>query len=530
MTAPASPSSGRDRSAARTHAPAAASARGESSRSPSARAPVSAVTAIATSRLKGKSQPPGRRKKAAATATEAARAARIGARNRRDNAESAARWTRVIAAHRPRRAGSDGPAGRVDDRGQPGAERAVMEMEVPIEPFALGEAPRDHQLAPAVHVRLDPAVPGDGRERAEDDEWHRRRQDRPSAVCRLPPFDSRRIPPVQEKMATRNPFARAIASATSRLWFPAALATTRNLPRALMHRGGRALASVYYRMRPKYLRAARRNLAVILGAPEDSDPVRRAALDMVVSHFLAWVDFLHFATRSPEEAARLVEGVVGLLADRRGPARRARRAAPDGAPRQLGGRRSDARPRQPADPRRPRARHLPGRRARAAPPPRALRGRGDPRRPQLRADPVRPESARPERHRRDAGRPRLRQHRRRRAVLRPRRLLSPRARCAWRWRRVRPCCRRSSCVSPTGGIARSSRNPCAIETDGDRDAALRTNLLRYVALLERYVREYPDQWYCFYPFWDDPSRKVIDRPDSGRRRPGGRATTGGAGR
>ena len=41
---------------------------------------------------------------------------------------------------------------------------------------------------------------------------------------------------------------------------------------------------------------------------------------------------------------------------------------------------------------------------------------------------------------------------------------------------------------------------------GDRDAALRENVARYVAILERYVRERPEQWYCFYPFWDDPSR------------------------
>jgi KDO2-lipid IV(A) lauroyltransferase len=49
--------------------------------------------------------------------------------------------------------------------------------------------------------------------------------------------------------------------------------------------------------------------------------------------------------------------------------------------------------------------------------------------------------------------------------------------------------------------------PLAIETSGDRDDALRENLRRYAELLERYVREYPEQWYCFYPFWDDPSRK-----------------------
>jgi KDO2-lipid IV(A) lauroyltransferase len=51
-------------------------------------------------------------------------------------------------------------------------------------------------------------------------------------------------------------------------------------------------------------------------------------------------------------------------------------------------------------------------------------------------------------------------------------------------------------------------DPLPIERDGDRDTLLRRNIERYVAILERYVRQYPEQWYCFYPFWDDPSRKA----------------------
>ena len=51
--------------------------------------------------------------------------------------------------------------------------------------------------------------------------------------------------------------------------------------------------------------------------------------------------------------------------------------------------------------------------------------------------------------------------------------------------------------------------------DRDRRATAtrrsRRNLRRYVAILERYVREYPEQWYCFYPFWDDPSREGPQR-------------------
>ena len=66
-------------------------------------------------------------------------------------------------------------------------------------------------------------------------------------------------------MASRNPLLRALGAATSRLWFPAALATARNLPRPFMHGGGRILANAYYAARPKYLRAARANLSIIRG-------------------------------------------------------------------------------------------------------------------------------------------------------------------------------------------------------------------------------------------------------------------------
>src|SRR4051794_18156567 len=108
-------------------------------------------------------------------------------------------------------------------------------------------------------------------------------------------------------MATRNPLARALASAASRLWFPAARFTARSIPRPLMHRGGRLLARAYYLTRPKYLRAARSNLSIILGLPESDRAVRERALGMVASHFGAWVDFLRFATRPPEDSARLIE-------------------------------------------------------------------------------------------------------------------------------------------------------------------------------------------------------------------------------
>jgi hypothetical protein len=45
-----------------------------------------------------------------------------------------------------------------------------------------------------------------------------------------------------------------------------------------------------------------------------------------------------------------------------------------------------------------------------------------------------------------------------------------------------------------------------------------------VTILEDYVRRYPTQWYCFYPFWDDPSRK--ESPGAAAPRPPRRASRG----
>ncbi len=39
---------------------------------------------------------------------------------------------------------------------------------------------------------------------------------------------------------------------------------------------------------------------------------------------------------------------------------------------------------------------------------------------------------------------------------------------------------------------------------GERMAEIEAGMRRYVADLEALVRRHPSQWYCFYPFWDDP--------------------------
>ena len=41
---------------------------------------------------------------------------------------------------------------------------------------------------------------------------------------------------------------------------------------------------------------------------------------------------------------------------------------------------------------------------------------------------------------------------------------------------------------------------------GERGPAIEAGLRAYVADLEALIRRHPSQWYCFYPFWDDPAR------------------------
>ena len=43
---------------------------------------------------------------------------------------------------------------------------------------------------------------------------------------------------------------------------------------------------------------------------------------------------------------------------------------------------------------------------------------------------------------------------------------------------------------------------------GLRLAAIEAGMRTYVAELEALIRRHPSQWYCFYPFWDDPARNA----------------------
>lgn len=325
----------------------------------------------------------------------------------------------------------------------------------------------------------------------------------PALDSRLPTLDYR---PVQDKMASRNPVVRALASATSHLWFPFSLFCARHLPRRAIYAAARATTSRYMRGRQKYVAALRANLAQILGAPEDSPEVERKVRELIDAHFFAWADFLHFATRPAEQAARLVENVVGFdrILQARARGKGALLVTAHLGNWEVGGLML-AEVKQPIHvvlvpdifPAVERAR-------------RRLHERGG-----VTEIPIDRSFA-----------PTL-------AVLRA---LNGNAIVAMQGDRdfnntgiavpffgrkayfprgpFRVAMATEATVLPAfvvrvpdGRYRAIIEDPLPIDRDGDREAALRRNIERYVSILERYVRQYPEQWYCFYPFWDDPSRQ-----------------------
>jgi Kdo2-lipid IVA lauroyltransferase/acyltransferase len=312
---------------------------------------------------------------------------------------------------------------------------------------------------------------------------------------------------MQEKMASRNRLVRAVASATSRIWFPAVLAAARAVPRGLASPVSRAVGGAYFRFRPKYRRAIQANLSIILGLPPESPEVEAAAAEMVRGHSSAWFDFLRFVLAPPEQSATLVEGVIGFsrLVEARLKGKGVLLLTAHLGNWEIGSFML-ARVRQPIH---------------------------------VVLVPDRFPGVERERRRLHAGAgvteipvdrtiaPTL-------AVLRA---LEGNAIVAMQGDRdfdntgvavpffgrdayfprgpLRVAMATSAVVLPAfivrvpdGRYRALIDEPLEIETDGRRDDALRRNLERYVAVLERFVRLYPDQWYCFYPFWDDPSRRA----------------------
>jgi KDO2-lipid IV(A) lauroyltransferase len=258
--------------------------------------------------------------------------------------------------------------------------------------------------------------------------------------------------------------------------------------------------------RAKYLAALRANLARILDRPEDSSEVDAKVRQMVDAHFMAWADFLRFASLPPEKASALVEQVVGFdrILEGRSRGRGVLLLTAHLGNWEVGGLMLAA-IRQPI--------HV------------------------VLVPDIYPavEKARRRLHER-AGVTEIPVDRSLGSTLAVLRALAANSIVAMQGDRdfdntgievpffgrgayfprgpLRVAMATDATVLPAfivrvpdGRYRAILEEPLPIERGGDRDAALRRNLERFVGILERYVRQYPEQWYCFYPFWDDPSRK-----------------------
>ncbi len=307
-------------------------------------------------------------------------------------------------------------------------------------------------------------------------------------------------------MSSRNRLVRAFGSATSHLWFPGTLFFARHVPRWISYPLARAIGGGYFRLRPKYLAAIRANLATILEEDPLSERVRETAHEMVRGHASAWLDFLHFASLPPAESARLVESVEGFSRIVAG------RAAGQGVlllTAHLGnwevGGLMLAEVRQPIHvvlvpdifPGVERVRRRMHERAGVTEIP--IDNSFGPTLAVLRAlEQNAIVAMQGDRDFNNTG------------IAVPffgRQAYFPRG-------PLRVAMATGAVVLPAfilrtadGRYRAVIEEPLAIVREGDRDAALCANLARYVEILERYIRKYPEQWYCFYPFWDDPSRK-----------------------
>ena len=317
-------------------------------------------------------------------------------------------------------------------------------------------------------------------------------------------------------MSSHNRLVRAIASAASHVWFPGSLFFARYVPRRISYSLARAIGGTYFRLRRKYRSAIRSNVSTILGAAAGDPEVERVTDEMVRAHASAWLDFLTFASRPPEESEPLVAGVEGFarLLEARQRGKGVLLLTGHLGNWEVGGLML-AQVRQPI--------HV------------------------VLVPDIFPgvERIRRQLHAR-AGVTEIPIDRSFGPTLAVMRALKANAIVAMQGDRdfnntgiAVPFFGRDAYFprgpfrvamatgaevipafivrEPDGRYRAIIEEPLRIETEGETEAALRANVERYVAILERYVRAHPEQWYCFYPFWDDPSRRSAPPAAASRR-------------
>jgi KDO2-lipid IV(A) lauroyltransferase len=103
-------------------------------------------------------------------------------------------------------------------------------------------------------------------------------------------------------MASRSRILNGIYRAFFAIWVPGFRFLVRRAPMGFNYAIARGVSRLFLRLRPKYEKAIRENLAQVLGEAADSPRVRDTAARMVFNHMRYWVDFFTWSERGAEEA------------------------------------------------------------------------------------------------------------------------------------------------------------------------------------------------------------------------------------
>jgi KDO2-lipid IV(A) lauroyltransferase len=117
---------------------------------------------------------------------------------------------------------------------------------------------------------------------------------------------------MQSKMAGSPRILQAFYRLYFGFWIPTLEWASIRWPLALMYWMARDLVMLPFNVvRPKYLRAIKANYARILGLPADHPEVRRTAWRMGYEHAYHWIDFFRWSQLSPEALAAQIVAVEG---------------------------------------------------------------------------------------------------------------------------------------------------------------------------------------------------------------------------
>lgn len=120
---------------------------------------------------------------------------------------------------------------------------------------------------------------------------------------------------MQAKMATHSRLANRVYQRFFALWVPVFGWSVRHLPLRVLYGLGGGVMSAFLFLKPKYREALCSNFAHILNEPADAPRVRELARRMALNHGRYWIDFFYWSERgssAAQEAIRRIDNPEAL--------------------------------------------------------------------------------------------------------------------------------------------------------------------------------------------------------------------------